>query len=264
MITLKSKKYYEENKKIFNHYFNNQWKSMAGRPYLGNCSYLFLTWRPKTYQEFFDRYISEYDNTFDFDTCKGNCYCGRSEEQINALAEKYWKKCNYDPRVSLEKCKDDIINHAIIETFDGHQAELEVMNYLSNFPEIKVTPCEGVLDAVYGIDIIAKPNKGRPHYIQIKPITTFLGNNNQSLIRDRKNFFAQQPKIERYLIKEGRSDEISEKEYMCYDKRHYERTKEISFLDMNGKKRFGLSELINNNGTTKLIYDNLVFKKLKI
>ena len=54
---LKSKEYYEENKKNFNKFFNNITKLFINRTKIGCCSCLCHKFRPVDYQDFFNKYL---------------------------------------------------------------------------------------------------------------------------------------------------------------------------------------------------------------
>lgn len=265
-LRLKDKEYYNSNKKTFNTKYNKIWKQIAGRPFLGSCSYLFRKYKPTSYQDFFDKYVNDSD-TYGYDsiTCRGSEHHGRSIEQLNRLAELYHKRCN-DKDITVDMCFDDIVNHAIIETYDGHQAELIVMKAIDSTGKYYTEPCEDDIDARYGVDIIVKnkENGKISNLLQIKPITTFLGTYNSSLIEDRKNFFNKQNELNDYMYNIGRGDEIRNIEFMCYDKQHYDRTKEILFLTENGRMRFNLSELCDLNGMPRKTYKNCIFKQIDL
>lgn len=264
MLKIKDKEYYETNKKFFNTHYNRQWKTIAGRPYLGSCSYLFMKYKPVSYDDFLQKYLEDYDTeNYDELTCRGDKHKGRSEEQLINLAKKYLKLCNND-KVTLEMCLDDIVNHAIIETFDGHQAELVLINLINGLPDFYAQSCEDDMDASYGVDVVVrrKENNKISNFIQVKPISTFLGDKNRSLVEDRKNFFNKQEKLNIYLTENGQQDEIREIEYMCYDKQHYNRTNEVLFLNSGGKTRHRLIDLCYRNGIPKIDYKNCIFTKI--
>ena len=59
-IKLKERSYYEELKSRIGKKHCTVWRSISGRPYVGNCSYLYSVLKPESYQDFFDKYISAY------------------------------------------------------------------------------------------------------------------------------------------------------------------------------------------------------------
>lgn len=242
---LKDKSYYESLKTRFNNKHASVWQTINHRNYVGNCSYLFKKYRPKDYEDFFQKYINDYSYVdYDTDTCKGSHYVGRSYEQLTNLAHIYHKTIN-DNSFTLEDCLDDIINHVIIETFDGHIVENRLCQMLINSGYM-VENQDDNYDTKYGIDIVAVHlnNKNDIHYIQVKPISFFIGSKNQSLIYDRKKRIISEFEFKGTLT----SSNVRDIEYVMYDKKELDTTGKVKIADLNGKKRFALYELINSNG----------------
>ena len=244
---LKSKEYYEENKKKFNENCNVQYCIINGRRFIGSNSWLFKTLKPKSYQDFFDKYLTltkgkslnpNIDYTNKWDLLKDDHY-GRTLEDLIAIARFYKSLCPYVD-YPLEEFFDDLVNHIIIETYDGHQAEIELENILVS-KGFNVEGTDGDFDAKYGVDLIVTKNN-RTRYIQVKPLTTFLGNKNEGLINDRLKFFKKQKDLNNLL---GGNNEII---YMLYDKTHFDKTKEILWFYKGDKVTFKLTELIDDNG----------------
>ena len=257
---LKSKEYYEKNKQKFNTNCNEQYKEISGRKFIGNNSWLFKYLQPTDYQDFFNKYLKYTDGTSlnpnvnytKWDLMKDEYY-GRTIDDLIAIAKFYKASC---PHVDypLEEFFDDLVNHIIIETFDGHQAEGELRDILIS-KGFEVKEINGYLDAKCGVDLIVTKN-GSVKYIQVKPITTFLGNSNVSLKNDRKNFFDKQKKLNDYL---GEETEII---YMLYNKKHMDETKEILWFYKGDKVKFRLNELIDINGKALNKFSDFKSQKL--
>lgn len=247
-VKLKSLGYYNKNKQLFNKKYNSITKKYINRDRIGSCSYLFLKYHPSSYQEFADRYFDDYDyNTFDYRTCTGDRHYGRSVEQLVCIANRYHQEIN-NPDITLEQCFDDLINHIIIETYDGHQAELHISNLLTTYNVYEINTGIDDLDAICGVDlVIRKKGMNKHHYIQVKPNTTFIGDKNISLLEDRVNFFKKEKKLQDYL-----KDNTACIEYMVYDTDVYYSRKIFKFLKINGKFRHRLEDLCNADGTMKI------------
>lgn len=127
-----------------------------------------------------------------------------------------------------------IIYHLFTETLIGCQREQRIMQMLSDIG-FEVNNAEDEDDIYNGIDfIICKDN--RNYAIQVKPISFFLGNKNEGLIKDRINAFNKEKNTwlkynipTYYIIYNG--DEIVK--------------------NPNGKYCNKLADLINQDGTTK-------------
>lgn len=257
---LKSREYYEKNKEKFNAKCNEQYKVINGRKFVGDNSWLFKHLQPKNYQDFFNKYLAFTNgpslnpdrNYTKWGLMKDEHY-GRTLDDLITIAKFYKSLC---PHVDypLEEFFDDIVNHIIIETFDGHQAEIELRDILvKNGFEVK--EIDGDLDAKCGVDLSITKN-GKTNYIQVKPLTTFLGNSNESLKKDRKNFFDKQRKLNNYL---GEDNEII---YMMYDRNHMIKTREVLWFYKGDKVKFKLNELTDINGNALNKFSDFKSQKL--
>ena len=258
-VKIKSLDYYNQNKQIFNRNYNSITKKYVSRNRIGSCSYLFLKYQPTSYQDFADKYFADYDDSsFNNETCVGDKHRGRSLEQMNKIAHMYYAEIN-DPEITTVQCFDDLINHVIIETFDGHQAELYLCNIVNKHGEYEINTGVDDLDTVCGVDlIIHKRGTNHTRYIQVKPNTTFMGNKNISLRADRVNFFEKEKKLQNYL-----KDNNVHIEYMIYYKDEYDFKKKFKFLKINGKFRHRLEDLCNPDGTMKIFLRYSYFEQIK-
>lgn len=262
MLIFKGFEYYNSLKKRFDEKFMAEWTSMSGRPFVGGCSDIYQKYKPDTIEEFFRVYTEDYDKDYNFDTHKGNPKLGRSIEQFYDLSTLLYSKIkDKDSEITLEMCFDVIINYVLVSTFLGHMAERTIVNELRD--KYLVEETDGDLDAVYGIDIIVRSkNDGKViSYIQVKPLSSFY----HEKYRTRKwvkDYYEKQCKFNQKLISEGRKNELKEIKYIVYDYQYLVETGKVRFLCKGDRLRFSISELCDNNGTTLLTKDDLIFKTL--
>lgn len=248
---LKDISYYNQNKRKFNKLYNYQWKKIAGPNYIGLCSYLFQTFLKEykekrhilqpTIQEFADYYFS-HTNPVKNDSImrEDSKYYGRSIDELTNLANTYRTMCN-DYSIPIEEYFDDIVNHAIVETYVGQMREvLLIEEYEKSGYTAKHT--YGKWDKDLGVDFIISDKDGVIcDYIQCKPISTFAKTTNKSLISDRINFFHKE------------KDKKLECEKLGYP---YHPTKFVMYntdypckwAAIGKKQGFLLEELINKDG----------------
>lgn len=261
---LKDKKYYEILKSKINEKHGRIWKKIAGRPYIGNCSYLYKQLKPIDYQDFFTKYIN-YISPHKIDSLKKSEFYGRTINDLLILAEEYRKLTN-DYSFTLEEYFDDIVNHTIIETFDGHKVETYIANILIE-KGFSVNEENGEMDAVLGVDLTVRWKNKLMSYLQIKPISTFIGNNNPSLIDDRVNFYKKQKKLDEYVldkIKKGDMTVIQKPiEYMLYDKNTFNKNGDIKWYYKNNTPRYKIEELCDDKGISKISLKDFELKYLE-
>lgn len=197
---LKDLQYYRSNKRKFNRKYNYIWKKIAGPEYLGLCSYIFQTFyyewnnqHPKekpTCQDFANYYFSHVNHGDDETSVKlpNSTHYGRTVAQLYRLAEHFKTMCN-DDKITIEEFYDDVVNHGIVETFNGQMREIMVKERYEKFG-YTVEPLNGTWDKDFGVDSLIRNSDGEiVDYIQCKPVSTFLGTKNESLIADRKLFY---------------------------------------------------------------------------
>lgn len=247
---LKSIDYYEKNKRKFNKNYNDIWKKIAGWSYIGKCSYLFQMfykeWKKDGHTEDptpndFAKYYFSHTNPNDDEGLrkeKSQEY-GRSVEDLKKLAEHYQKACN-NYNIPLEEYFDDIVNHAIVETTSGQLMELKLFDeYEKNGFTVEHT--NNHWDKNLGVDLIIKKDGIIRDYIQCKPISTFRGEGNNSLISDRKMFFKKELEKKKECEKENLP--YTPTKFILYDKNQPGKWCYI------GKRRgFLLEELCDRNG----------------
>lgn len=243
---------YEKAKRELGRY-NFQWKRIAGRKYIGCCSYLYEKLRPSSYQDFFEKYIKDGEDTY------GNPDIspeerGRTMDEITSLAERY-RSLVGNFNIPLETYVDDIVMHTIIQTFNGQHAERVVKDALetSGFTVERGTKEE---DTLMNIDmkVYGKHSPNVNWLIQVKPVSTFTGNYNFSLREDRSRFF----------LKHEKGHELYPNApyfYILY-KMGNEETDNIYWVHKKGSDfKFTLDELCDTNGVSKFDIKNFELKK---
>lgn len=260
--TLKDISYYERNKRKFNKLYNNQWKKIAGPNYIGLCSFLFQkfydTWKKKnhgiipTINDFANFYFS-YTNPIKNDKImrEDSRYYGRSIDELYNLAVEYQKMCN-DFTIPIECYLDDIVNHAIIETYNGQMMEIALINEYEK-KGFKACHTYGKWDKDLGVDFIIKDKNGKIcDYIQCKPITTFIKTSNKSLIDDRIRFFHKETDKKKECEQLGWP--YYPTKFIMYNTRYPNK-----WASIKGKRGFLLEELIDANGNNKFDINDFTY-----
>lgn len=223
--------------------FNSIWKKFSYRKWIGDCSYLYKKFKPQSYQDFYEKYI--HDGTVNKNT--DIRYRGRTEEEIYQIALKY--RSLSDINIDLDVYIKNIILHTIIETYNGQKIEETIEEYIKD-KGYNVTRCYGDEDAEFGMDLKVFNDKQK-FAIQIKPLSFFKGNKNESLINDRISAFV--------------------KEQKCYEKYHmkiyyivYDILKDSKFklLKNDDKILFRLAQLCYRNGIVDDCIENNFDKEI--
>ena len=261
----KDMKYYEDNKHYFNKHYNDLTKKYIAPKRNGRCSFLYKKYKTNDYQEFANKYFSDYENNeFNESTLYGNENYGRSQLQLLLIANKLKDEISYDKNITLDMCFDLLITHTIIETIDGHKVENEVIDYLMSFNKFLVNNEVDKIDSDFNVDITVRniTNNALISYIQVKPITTFMSYSD-GVKKDRVNFFRKQEDFNKYLTENNRTDDIKEIDYMVYDKKEPESLKHKFLVNpKNNKKTFKLGELTDSEGNVILKRNELMFDYL--
>lgn len=223
---------FKNTKKILRKY-NMIWRQFSGREFVGDCSFLYKKLRPVSYQDFLEKYTNDGKSNNSISNKKR----GRTEQEIIELAKKYQGMANKD--IPLEIYIMNVYTHVIIETYDGQRIEEYIEDSIKNNNNAIVKRCYGKYDAEYGIDMIVQvPDK--KFALQVKPVSFFNGNNNESLIKDRAYAFIKEKKCFHNLNLHTY--------YMIYDIINDKSCR----IYMNGdKKLFKLETLCNSNGIIK-------------
>lgn len=251
--SFKEKEYYEKVKKKFNEKYSLIYRNkFSGRPYVGNCSYLYKILHPTSPEDFFNKYTAYYNDEFSYKNHKGNENFGRSVEQLKYLAKCYYEsiiKKDKNSNVTIQDCYDDLVNHIITETYDGHFVERYMVSFiLESSDDFIVEPCVGKLDAEIGIDFIIKKHSDPSYvrYMQVKPQSFFFyAKENESLLRDRLNAMRKEKILQDEIDKNGVI------EYIIYNKKELDKTGKVLIAEKDKKTKFRLNELINEYGQPK-------------
>ena len=259
-MVLKSVEYYQNLKKRLAKYNKIYKDNIAPKPYVGDNSKLYSILKPTSYQDFFDKYTT-YLPTPNYipKNLKGSQEYGRSIEHLQMLAGRYKELVN-DDAFTVEDFFDDIVCHVIIETFDGHKPERELVRILSE-KGYEVEETSGVMDSEYGVDLIVSKDGEVKEYIQVKPLSTFLGTKNCSLKNDRSNFFIKQSLLNDFA--DGHPD-FRKRDiiYMLYNYNHLIKYNEVLWCYKGDKVKFKLNELCRTDGIPLVEYRDFTFKKL--
>lgn len=207
---------------------NNAYLKVKLRNIIGDLSYLYKKYKPTDYTDFYTKYTN--DTVGDDPRHRG-----RSNAEIRNVAEK-WRALSHS-NLDVEIFYKALIFYIICATFDGHKFELDFMDYIKS-KGYTVTTSDPEIDAKFGVDLVLDN-----FFIQIKPVTFFIGDYNQSLLIDRRIA------IEKYY-----------KTYSTFKKPTYFAIYRKTdngvqwLLNKNNKYTHKISDLLNIDGTTKLIY----------
>ena len=130
-LELKSFEYYDKLKRKFNKNCNIFFKKYISSACIGQCTYLFDKYSPKTADEFIISYTTDCDDNFDTVNFRGSKTKGRSYDDLRSIAHGLYKDLSdnnllKENNITFEECYDEIINHCIIETFNGKKYELSM------------------------------------------------------------------------------------------------------------------------------------------
>ena len=200
------------------------WQNERKVDNLGCASYLYRKYGyPTSYQEFYDKYVN--------DSIMHSGENGRSEHWLYKVAKDLATSDRH--KAPMEDYYAYVVLKVIIDTLDGMKAELKARKMLesSGFTCAEPTVSE---DCSLGIDIKVSKNNKQLCAIQVKPISFFRGNNNESLIEDRKKAIEKEYKTQKLL-------KIPTYFFIYYKE-------DGSFKMTNGKLAHKLDNLITKDG----------------
>lgn len=155
-------------------------KKYAGKPSVGAMVWLCDNWKPKSYEDFFNRYITDYHGD-------DRLHRGRSPEEIEEIAVN-WQKDVKDFDTPLSEYFDAIILHTVVETYVGTDFEKKAVKCLSEHGWAAVHGTDEE-DSSMNIDYKIYDKDGVLRYfLQVKPLSFVVGNRNHTF-RDRVNAF---------------------------------------------------------------------------
>lgn len=163
-----------------------KWYGLNSTYNLGCVTYLYKKYnRPDTVDEFYNAYTADTSITEDCRTV------GRSEEYLKNVSSTLAQRDNYS--LDLKDYFSYIIKKLFYDTINGAKKETELAEIVKskgytikepNFRE----------DTEFGIDLFVYKDNRLLCILQAKPNTFFLGNNNASLINDRKRALEKETK----------------------------------------------------------------------
>lgn len=207
---------------------NKQWYSIISRNTMGDMMYLLNKYNPQSLEDFYNKY------THDTDEDTPPRYRGRSEGEIMEIAQNYKDKCDDD--TPIEDYVKNTLLHLIVETWDGYIREKQFADYAEK-KGYTVRKSNTEDDAKLSIDFILSKDEKDVAMIQVKPLSYFIGNENESLKFDRKQAIIKCDKAEaKYQLPML---------YVLYNHNDFERSK-------SGKITNRLKNLVYPDGTTKL------------
>lgn len=131
---------------------------------IGDMSYLIRNYQSTTYDDFFNKYINDRED-------------GRSIECVKKIAESM----SYVIKEDYNTCLNAIV-YSIVSIVDGYKMEQQIKQRLQTaHPEWIITEPTATQDRM-GIDLIVEDKCN----IQVKPLSFFMGDYNQGLVRDRQ------------------------------------------------------------------------------
>ena len=155
---------------------NDVWrKKFAPSNKVGNCTRLYRFLKPTNEEDFYKKYLkfAETNKTLRI-SLRGLTY----DELIN-LSERYRDEYNtlYNKDYCLETFFYDVLQHVIVETYQGQKIERDFIVYLNHLG-YKCSSFTPEIDATYGLDIKVNRKDGKVFAVQIKPISFFIAESN--------------------------------------------------------------------------------------
>lgn len=163
-----------------NDLYGKPWqRKYAGKPSVGAMVYLCDTWKPNSYEEFFEQYTTRFGDS-------DRLHCGRSPEEIEEIAIK-WRDAVKDYDTPLSEYFDAIILHTVVETYVGADFEKKAVKCLEEhgFDAVHGTDDE---DSAMNIDYKIYKDGELKYFLQVKPIS-FIVSDRQHTFNDRLNAF---------------------------------------------------------------------------
>lgn len=160
--------------------YGKHWqRKYSGKPSVGAMVWLCDTWKPNSYEEFYEMYITRYDGS-------DRLHRGRSLEELEEIAYN-WQKDSNDFETPLSEYFDAIILHTVVETYVGTDFEKKAVKCLEEhgFEAIHGTDEE---DSLMNIDYKIYKDNELKYFLQVKPIS-FIVSDRAHTFKDRVNAF---------------------------------------------------------------------------
>lgn len=157
------------------------------RKSIGSCVHLCNKFKPKTYEEFYEKYLKSGAEDIMLD----KKFRGRTVDELEQIAYN-WKTDVGDNNTPLSVYYDGVIVHAIVETLQGVKYENELINQLVS-SGYTVEHGSDAEDSEMGIDIKVYKEGGLKYLLQLKPIS-FIVSKRPDTKRDRVEAFRKHKK----------------------------------------------------------------------
>lgn len=165
-----------------------KWYGLNSTDNLGCVTYLYKKYnRPETVEDFYNAYTADTSTTSTQDI---RTY-GRSEEYLENVSSTLAERDNY--RFKSEDYFSYILKKLFLDTIKGGKKETELANLLKSKGYIIKEP-SFYEDTKLGIDMFVYKKDNLICIIQVKPHTFFIGDKNQSLIKDRQRAIYKEKK----------------------------------------------------------------------
>ena len=180
--------YYNSLKKDWNDdKYGKYWqRKYSGKPSVGAMVWLCDKWKPNSYEDFFNMYITKYNGN-------DRIYRGRSLEELEEIAINWQKDC-VDYGKPLSEYFDAIILHTVVETFVGVDFEKKAVQALESTNRYIAERGTDEEDSAMNIDYkVFNLDHKLLYFIQVKPIS-FIVSDKSHTFKDRVNAFEKHKK----------------------------------------------------------------------
>jgi hypothetical protein len=161
-------------------------RKYSGKPSVGAMVYLCEKWKPTSYEDFYNMYISR---------CEGidNLHRGRSLEELEEIAIN-WQSDVKDFETPLSEYFDAIILHTVVETYVGADFENKAIKAMLDTKKYIIERSSDEEDSAMSIDFkVFNLDRKLLYFIQVKPIS-FITSNKLHTLKDRVNAFEKHKK----------------------------------------------------------------------
>lgn len=236
----------------------NSLRQLRSKRYVGPNIAMFNKHNPSSCEDFFRRYISDYNEHDPYDKT-----CGRSLEQLWNVASEWKRRVEEkypDSEEGIETYMDMIILHVIVETYIGGIAEQHIKgNILSKCSNCSILDFGPSFDSDYAIDIVVAEDKIIKKLIQVKPISTFTSRSKDTM-SDVNDFSEKNRKGLDFLKNAGYIvNENLQVVYMMYDKYnedcwyyHIVDEKQVFSFSLDELKNRTFVEQVKKQGSKKI------------
>ena len=167
--------------------YGKHWQGKySGKPSVGAMVWLCEEWKPNSYEEFFNMYITRHEGD-------DKIHRGRSLEELEQIAIN-WQKDSEDFNTPLSEYFDAIILHTIVETYIGVDFENKAMKAMNDTKKYILERGTDEEDSAMNIDWkVFNLEHKLQCFIQVKPIS-FIISDRIHTFKDRVNAFEKHDK----------------------------------------------------------------------